>query len=158
MKESSAPETEVILGLMTELDPLDYRILEHVQRDVLQPAHEIGETIGLSAASVQRRIKKMRKWGVIASVTANVDPHRIGLSVTCIVSVTLAADGTQPVDRLKSIFVDHHQVQQCYYITGSADFTLIVVAQDMEDYDGSVGPGDGELLIGIEKGLGNQLG
>ncbi len=120
---------------MEELDSLDYRILEHVQQDVLQPAHQIGEAVGLSAASVQRRIKKMRRAGVITSVTANVDPHRVGLTVTCIVLVTLATDGTEPVDRLKSIFGEHPQIQQCYYITGSADFALTVVAKSMEDYE-----------------------
>ena len=28
-----------------------------------------------------------------------------------------------------------HRIQQCYYITGEADFILIVTAKDMVDFD-----------------------
>ncbi len=43
---------------MLELDSFDFAILRIIQKDNYTPQKEIGEQIGLSAAAVQRRIKK----------------------------------------------------------------------------------------------------
>ncbi|MCM0666876.1 Lrp/AsnC family transcriptional regulator [Flavobacterium tyrosinilyticum] len=40
------------------MDSFDKEILEILQKNNLTPQRDIGETIGLSAAAVQRRIKK----------------------------------------------------------------------------------------------------
>ncbi len=45
---------------MTILDELDRKILARYQRDTRTPAQAIGSAVGLSAAAVQRRLKRMR--------------------------------------------------------------------------------------------------
>ncbi len=39
------------------------------------------------------------------------------------------------IDAFRRKVRDDQQVQQCYYITGEADFAIIVLAKDMEDYE-----------------------
>jgi DNA-binding Lrp family transcriptional regulator len=45
------------------LDRFDLAILERYQRDTQLPAKAIGDAVGLSAAAVQRRLKRFARGG-----------------------------------------------------------------------------------------------
>ena len=51
-----------------DLDQFDIQILEILQQDNMTSQRDIGDKIGLSAAAVQRRIKKMREEKVITQI------------------------------------------------------------------------------------------
>lgn len=117
------------------LDALDLAILARYQQDTRIAAQDIGDVIGLSAAAVQRRLKRMRETGVIEAEVARVAPGAVGYPITCIVSVDLDREAIADMDRFKDRVCRFAQVQQCYYVTGQIDFILIVLARDMADYD-----------------------
>ena len=117
------------------LDAFDYRILERWQHDTRIPAKAIADAIGLSAAAVQRRLKRLRELGVIRREVAELDPRKIGLPVTCIVGVDLDREGAEDLARFRKKMLACAEVQQCYYVTGQNDFVLVVLAADMEAYD-----------------------
>ena len=117
------------------LDELDRKILDRYQRDTRLPAQEIGQAIGLSVAAVQRRLKRMRETGVITAEVASVAPEAVGHPVTCIVTVDLERETAADLERFRGSILAHARVQQCYYITGQADFVLVVLATDMADYE-----------------------
>jgi Lrp/AsnC family transcriptional regulator, leucine-responsive regulatory protein len=120
---------------LTPLDKLDLRILERVQDSVRVAAETIAAEIGLSAAAVQRRLKRLRETGVIRAEVALVEPAAVGLPVTCLVGVELERESHQALDRFKVRIAQRPQVQQCYYVTGQADFMLVVVCADMAAYE-----------------------
>ncbi len=117
------------------LDRLDLRILERYQHDTQAPARTIGEAVGLSAAAVQRRLKRMRETGVIEREVAQIAPAVVGMPLTCIVSVDLEREQAKDLDRFRRKMTACPEVQQCYYVTGEADFILIVLAPDMQSYE-----------------------
>jgi Lrp/AsnC family leucine-responsive transcriptional regulator len=55
--------------------------------------------------------------------------------VTCIVAVDLEREGGEDLDRFRRDMERHAEVQQCYYVTGQADFVLVILTRDMEAYD-----------------------
>ena len=118
-----------------DLDTFDLKILSLYQHDTQVPAAEIGAQVGLSAAAVQRRLKRLRETGVIEAETARVSPKAVGLPVTCIVAVDLRDESTREMARFKRRMVARPEVQQCYYVTGQADFMLIVIAASLEAYE-----------------------
>ncbi|MEO8550708.1 MAG: Lrp/AsnC family transcriptional regulator [Kofleriaceae bacterium] len=118
-----------------DLDPLDLKILARHQRDTRVPARSIGKTIGLSAAAVQRRLKRMRDAGVIVAEVAQLAPECVGYPTTCIVGVRLEREGRAETTRFKLAMSRHPQVQQCYSVTGEVDFMLVVLARDMQDFE-----------------------
>ncbi|HEV8267044.1 MAG TPA: Lrp/AsnC family transcriptional regulator [Thermoanaerobaculia bacterium] len=117
------------------LDDLDAKILERYQPDTRLPARAIGEAVGLSTAAVQRRLQRLREAGVIEREVAQVAPKAVGFPVTCLVAVELEREGGDHTARFRKRIAAFPEVQQCYGITGPADFFLVVLAADMEAYD-----------------------
>jgi Lrp/AsnC family transcriptional regulator, leucine-responsive regulatory protein len=117
------------------LDALDRKILARYQSDTRVPALVIGEEVGLSAAAVQRRIKRMRETGVIAKEIAQIDANAVGLPVTVVVHVDIERETLQHIDAFKTAMRAQSEVQQCWYTTGLTDFILIVRVASMAAYD-----------------------
>ena len=92
-------------------------------------------SVGLSAAAVHRRLKRLRDSGVIIAEVAIVDPDSVGLSVTCVVTVDVDREGLQELERFNARMRACPQVQQCWYVTGEADYVLVVVVEDMAAYE-----------------------
>lgn len=116
-------------------DAFDLEILKHLQRDCTQPHRQIGEAVNLSTASVQRRINRMKKSGIIAAQTAQIEPKSVGLGLTIVVEVELKAETAGRIDDIKRSFKKAPEIQQCYYVTGEVDFVLIVIVGDMTAYE-----------------------
>jgi Lrp/AsnC family leucine-responsive transcriptional regulator len=118
-----------------QLDRFDYRILEIVQESNRATSERIAEEVGLSAAAIQRRLKRMREQNIIAGDVSLVNQKAVGQSMTLIINVSLERERADLLDSFKLEMTNNKAVQQCYYVTGSADFILIVTAVDMEDYE-----------------------
>lgn len=116
------------------LDAFDRAILDILQRDNLTPQRVIAEQVHLSAPAVQRRIRRLQEQGVIAANVAVLDPTRIGRPLTVLISVQLDNERPDLSLAFRARVAREPAVQQCYYVTGEADYSLIVTAADMEEY------------------------
>jgi Lrp/AsnC family transcriptional regulator, leucine-responsive regulatory protein len=117
------------------LDALDLQILEVYQRDTQQAAHAIGRAVGLSAAAVQRRLKRLRQAKVIEAEISVVAPQAVGLTVTCIVMVDLEREDQRSLAAFQKRICTYPEVQQCYYVAGQQDFVLVVLCADIAAYE-----------------------
>jgi Lrp/AsnC family leucine-responsive transcriptional regulator len=120
---------------MTTLDALDRQILSIYQRDTRVPSEQIGEQVGLSAAAVQRRLKRLRETGVIVAETAWLDCRKLGLGMTVIVQVDLIEETARGARAFVDKMVARGEVQQCYGVTGDMDYVLVVVVPDLAAYE-----------------------
>jgi Lrp/AsnC family leucine-responsive transcriptional regulator len=118
-----------------QLDNFDKKILNIMQQSNRTTSDQIAEHIGLSAAAVQRRIKRLREQKVIAADVSVINPKMVLRPMTLIVQVTLERERADLMDQFKKEMKQNEIVQQCYYVTGSSDFILVITAQDMEDYE-----------------------
>lgn len=117
------------------LDALDRQILALYQRDTRQPSERIGTQVGLSAAAVQRRLKRLREAGVIVAETAALDCLRLGLGLTAIVSVDLIDESARAARAFRDKLCARPEVQQCYGVSGPYDYLLVVIVSDLQAYD-----------------------
>jgi DNA-binding Lrp family transcriptional regulator len=117
------------------LDAFDVAILGILQRDASTPQRVIGEAVNLSAAAVQRRIRRMERTGIIQATVAVIDPARVGHALTIFVEVELISETAEQIDAVKQEFAALPEVQQCYYVTGEADFVLVMVVPSMSAYE-----------------------
>ncbi|MCP3668292.1 MAG: Lrp/AsnC family transcriptional regulator [Gammaproteobacteria bacterium] len=119
----------------TPIDKFDRNILEIVQQSNRTTSDQIAEQVGLSPAAVQRRLKRMREQNLIQADVSVVNPKAIGRPLSIVVQVNLERERVDLLDAFKKEIRNNDAVQQCYYITGSSDFILIITAVDMEEYE-----------------------
>jgi DNA-binding Lrp family transcriptional regulator len=117
-----------------DLDGIDRALLAAVQADARLPQAALGARVGLSAAAVNRRLRRLADAGVISRTTAVLAPERVGYPLTVIAQVEVASEQAELLDRMTRSFAACPQVQQCYYVTGEWDFVLVLVVRDMEEY------------------------
>lgn len=117
------------------MDALDRRILRLVQRDCSLSATELGERCGTTESTALRRLKRLRRDGIISAEVAIVDGRKVGRGLLLLVTVRLEReDGravTAFVDRVRA----HPDVLQFYFVTGSVDYLILLSVASMEDYD-----------------------
>ncbi|WP_439399730.1 Lrp/AsnC family transcriptional regulator [Bradyrhizobium sp. PMVTL-01] len=118
-----------------QLDKIDFRLLDLVQRDNRLCSEQLGGKVGLSASGVQRRLKRLRSTGVIEADVSIISPKAIGRNVTAVVLICLERARADIVDRLKRHISKMPEVMSAFYVTGLADLVLLVTVNDMEDYD-----------------------
>lgn len=118
-----------------KLDRIDVRILNAIQLNNRLTADEIGELAGLSPTACQRRLKRLRSEGVIVGDVSIIDPKAVGRHLTMLVLVTLERERTDIIDRFKQAIRSTPEVMSGFYVTGDADFVLVVTAKNMEDYE-----------------------
>jgi Lrp/AsnC family transcriptional regulator, leucine-responsive regulatory protein len=121
--------------MSADLDSFDQAILGILQRDNGTTQRVIGEAVNLSAPAVQRRIRRMEETGVIRANVAIVDPEKVGQAITLIVDVELVSERTGLIDAAKQSFAEAPEVQQCYFVTGEADFVLVMTVATMAEYE-----------------------
>lgn len=118
-----------------EIDKIDARLLDLVQRNNRLSSEELGAKVGLSASGVQRRLKRLRRDGVIESDVSIISPKAIGRNVTMLVFIFFERDRADIIDRFKRGIRKMAEVMSGFYVTGQADFILLVTAGNMEEYE-----------------------
>jgi len=119
----------------SSLDSFDRKILKIMQTSNRTTSEQVAEQVGLSPAAVQRRAKRMREQQIISADVSVVNAKALGRNMTLIVQVSLERERADLIDLFKKEMKKREEVQQCYYVTGSADFMLVVTAHDMEEYE-----------------------
>lgn len=117
------------------MDVFDLKLLELLQADAQQPMAALAEAVGLSAPACYRRVRRLRKAGVIQREIALVRPRTLGWPLSMIVLVTLEREGARTMDEMMTLLQAEPEVTEAWNVTGDYDFALKIVARDMEGYD-----------------------
>lgn len=118
-----------------QLDKIDARLLDLVQRNNRLSSEELGAKVGLSASGVQRRLKRLRSERIIEGDVSIVSPKAIGRNVTLLVLISFERDRSDIIDRFKRAIRKMPEVMSGFYVTGQTDFVLLVTANSMEEYE-----------------------
>ncbi|MEJ2492280.1 MAG: Lrp/AsnC family transcriptional regulator [Desulfuromonadales bacterium] len=117
------------------MDRHDVQLLNMLQQNNRLTTEQLSKATGLSPTSCQRRLKLLRKKGIIKADISVISADAVGRSMTMVVQVCLEHDQPEHLDRFKRAMLAIPEVMQCYYVTGNIDFILILTAKDMRDYE-----------------------
>lgn len=120
---------------MQDLDEYDKKILNQLQQNNRITAEELGNMVGLSTSAVQRRLQRLRQEKIIEADISIISPAAVGFGITCIVDVTLHLGNSEVIDGYKKLMSSSAEVMQCYYVTGTYDFVVIINTKDMKHYE-----------------------
>ena len=117
------------------MDRYDRQILAALQLNADRTAEQLTEHVALSASAIQRRIRHMKKTGAIERVVALANARQVGAPLHFVVSLQVERERAELLSQLRRWLSNAPQIQQAYYVTGEADFILVVTAPDAESYD-----------------------
>jgi Lrp/AsnC family leucine-responsive transcriptional regulator len=118
---------------MQALDEYDKKLLQLMQANNKMTAQELGDLINLSASAVQRRLSRLRENRIIEADVSIISPSVLGLTITCIVDIILEDGNSKALENFKASMRKCTEVMQCYFVTGTYDFVIIVNANDMRN-------------------------
>ena len=117
-----------------EIDSIDQRILEVLQKSGRMSNAELSEVINLSPSACHRRVQRLEKDGIIAGYVALLNPRKVGRPTTVFVEITLSGQADEVLDAFEKAVARVPDVLECHLMAGAADYLLKVVAKDTEDF------------------------
>lgn len=117
-----------------KLDKIDRHILDILQSNAKITNAQLSKEIGLSPAPTLERVKKLEQSGIIKSYHARLDTDRVGLGVNTFVYVTLKGHNKKNIDVFLKEINDIDEIIECHHVTGSGDFILKIIAEDIASY------------------------
>ncbi|WP_341224332.1 Lrp/AsnC family transcriptional regulator [uncultured Arcticibacterium sp.] len=117
-----------------KLDVIDHKLLEILQRNGKITNAQLSKDVGLSPAPTLERVKKLEQSGIIESYHAQVNRQKVGLGVITFVQVTLKGHQKTIIDAFVNKINSVPEIIECHHVTGSCDFLLKVIAQDITNY------------------------
>ena len=118
-----------------QIDGIDAKILNIIQKDASISVADIADEVGLSSSPCWRRIKRMEELGIIKNRVTILDRTKLGLDFEVFVAVKLALPNRANMEKLERAVANMPEVVQCASVTGAVDFMLRVVTKDMHCYE-----------------------
>ena len=120
---------------MAKLDSIDKKILKALQREGQLSNLDLAEEVSLSPSPCSRRVKALEQNGYIERYVALVNPKKINLNLSVIVSVALNSHESSVISNFEETISELSEVVQCYLTAGqAADYFLKIVAKDLDEY------------------------
>ncbi len=119
---------------MPDLDLIDKKILEGLQRNARIANTDLADEVGLTPAPCLRRVRRLEEDGFISGYTALLDAKKVGVGLTVFVMVTLDRQTKGTYDDFATKIRSRAEVLECYLILGDRDFLLKVCVADLEAY------------------------
>ena len=118
-----------------QLDPVDAKILDLIQRDAALSVAEIADRVGLSSSPCWRRIKRLEEQGAIQRRVTILDREKLGLNFEVVASVKLSLPSRENLEAFERAVSKWPDVIECMTVTGAVDYVMRVVTTDMHAYD-----------------------
>lgn len=119
---------------MPELDRLDRKILDALQRNGRITMTELGEQIGLSTSPCAERVRRLERQGVITGYHARVNPQAIGRTLLVFVEITLTSKSGEVFEAVRREMLYLPEVMECHLVSGSFDYLVKARLHAMSDY------------------------
>lgn len=118
-----------------QLDNLDRRILDALQRNAKLSNVQLAEEVGLSPSPCLRRVRLLEEAGVIRGYHAQLDRSKAGLGLTVFVGVKVERHHDESANAFRAAVIDLPEVISCHVVSGESDFLLQVVLPDLASYE-----------------------
>jgi len=115
------------------VDRIDRRIVEILRDEGRISWKELADRVHLAPSSVADRVRRLEVAGIIGGYTARIDPRALGRDVRAVVDVGLPP-GIDPAD-FEARLAQRDEVALAMYVTGPADYTIIVDCAGAEGLD-----------------------
>lgn len=118
--------------LSEEIDAVNRRVLEELQRDPRLTMSELGRRVGMSSPAVTERVRRLEEAGVIRGYRLDLNPVALGLPIAAYIRIR-PNPGQLP--RIAELAQQIPEVVECHRITGEDCFILKVHIPAIDQLD-----------------------
>ena len=119
------------------IDEKDKKILEILQENSSLSSHKISKKTLIPVTTVNNRIKKLRKSGVIRKFTIDVDKSKLGFGLVAYVFLTVSLEELKQenmkIKDLMKIIRNNTMVESVDNVTGDVDVVIKMLVRDIND-------------------------
>ena len=115
-----------------QIDRIDRRILDVLQRQGRLPMTELAQEVGLSTSPVTERVRRMERAGIITGYQARVDPAALGRPL--LVELTLSSKSGELFEKLRAELLHEPRVLECHLVSGRFDYLIKARLSAMSEY------------------------
>ena len=119
---------------MQDLDRIDRKILDILQRDGRISMTDLASQVGLSASPCTERVKRMERTGVIAGYHARVTPETLGKTLLVFVEIKLSAKSGDVFETIRRELLHMPEVMECHLVSGGFDYLVKFRMRGMKEY------------------------
>lgn len=113
--------------MKSQIDNLNWGILQSLQANSRESFASIGRKVGLTPPAVAERVKKMEDLGIIEGYYARVSHAMAGYQLKAIITLKAFMGKLKP---FLEMVVTLDEVVNCYRITGNENIIMEVVLRD----------------------------
>lgn len=117
------------------LDKIDLKILKTLQANAKITNLQLSAEVGLSPAPTLERVKKLENAKLIKGYYTEVNEEALGIGIKAIIQITLTRQIENAIANFKKEINRIPEIMECYQVTGSADYILIVMLKDIRDFE-----------------------
>ena len=112
------------------VDDLDLQILKELRLDCRQSYRKIAGKLKVATGTVQNRINKMEKDGIIGKYHVDISYGKLGYGISAIIGICV---DRQNLDDIQKVFKKNPNVFGMYDVTGEYDIFISVRFKDMNE-------------------------
>ncbi len=115
-------------------DSIDLHILAELQNDGRMTNVDLAGRVGLTAPPCLRRVRTLEDNGVIEGYHAQLNPMRLGYTITVFAMVSLKSQAESDLREFEDHVARLDPVRECHMLNGEIDFILKIVARDLQEF------------------------
>ena len=119
-------------SLSEEIDPVNIRVLEELQRDPRLTMSELGRRIGMSSPAVTERVRRLEEAGVIRGYRLDLNPAALGLPIAAYIRIR-PNPGQLP--RVAELAQQIPEIVECHRVTGEDCFIMKIHIPAIDQLD-----------------------
>lgn len=111
------------------IDRLDADLIALLTEEPRLGVFEASRRLGVARGTVQARLDRLQRTGVIKDFAPTIDSLRLGFPVTAFITAEIAQSDLSVIDHLRGI----PEVLEVHTVTGAGDLLIRVVARSNAD-------------------------
>jgi DNA-binding Lrp family transcriptional regulator len=117
------------------VDEIDRRIIQALRADGRISNADLAAAVGLSASACHRRVRLLEEAGIIRGYTAIIGGAAEAPGLVVLTQFTLDRQTEEFLNRFEAAVRRCPEVQDCYLMTGTADYLARIKISDAADYE-----------------------
>lgn len=123
----------------SDLSEIDWKILRELQADARLSFSEIGRRVNLSQPTVADRVRRMEESGVIRGYHVDIDPAKVGHSITAFIRLKIPHPNVRQYKLEKMIATELSEITHSHRVTGDDCLLLKAHVRSIADLDKLLG-------------------